>query len=110
MGKDPVSKRVSFFELCGMLDQMKGAVSSSKRQYFNEFLKHWRQESITKNADGSMEFLTTDTFYPAMRIFVPGLDQDSRQFGMGNVRRGRSFSFGSQQLATSNGGHPYSTS
>lgn len=85
MGRDSVAMRMSFYDLTTVLDQMKGSVSSSKRQYFNEYLKNWRQETITKNADGSMEFRTTDSFYPAMRIFVPSLDQDARQFGMGNV-------------------------
>lgn len=85
MGTDSVAMRISFYDLAAVLDLMKGSVSSSKRQHFNEFLKNWRQETISKNADGSMEFSTTDSFYPAMRIFVPSLDTDARQFGMGNV-------------------------
>jgi len=85
MGKDSVAMRISFYDLTTVLDLMKGSISSSKRQNFNEFLKNWRQETISTNVDGSMEFSTTDSFYPAMRIFVPSLDTDARQFGMGNV-------------------------
>lgn len=78
-----VAEQIKFQELCLVLETIKTSLSSAKRLYFNQFYDKWQNLAITKNADGTTEYNTNNSFYEALRIFVPLLDD--RSFGIKGV-------------------------
>lgn len=83
--KGLVAERISYAELCATLEEIKHSSNiSTKKQHFEKFLKQWKGETFVKNDDGSIEFNTENSFYSALRLFVPNLDE--RAFGIKELR------------------------
>lgn len=82
-----VARKISFLDLCLIFNTIKESTSSNKRKYFDKFLRRWRNLMIKHDPiDNSFEFNTSNSFYPAMRLFVPSIDD--RAFGIKEVHFG----------------------
>lgn len=84
MSNECVAQKILFLNLCEAFNTIKESNLSAKKKVFDKFLRRWRGLMVTNNpADGSFEFNTLDSFYPAMRLFVPSAD--NRAFGIKEV-------------------------
>jgi hypothetical protein len=79
------SKKVLFNELCEIFREIQNTVRTKKRIVFDQFLRRWKKEVVTEHSDGTLEYHTEDTFYPAIRLFVPSKDKANRDFQIKEV-------------------------
>lgn len=79
----PLPARIKFADLCQVLNDIKTNKKDEKRRSFDKFLARWYTEMVKYNDDGSKEYNTEDSFYPAMRLIVPNMDE--RKYAMGVV-------------------------
>lgn len=82
--KQTVAQKIMFNRLCEVFAEMKNKQKDGKRFVFERFLRKWREAMVTEHSDGFVEHRTDDTFFPAMRLFVPSKDQ-SRNFQIREV-------------------------
>ncbi|CAK5085937.1 unnamed protein product [Meloidogyne enterolobii] len=76
-----VAQKILFKELCNVFQEIKSTYRATKHFVFNKFLRRWRDEMVKENVeDGFIEYRTDDTFYPALRLFVPSKDVKIREF------------------------------
>ncbi|CAK5112484.1 unnamed protein product [Meloidogyne enterolobii] len=76
-----VAQKILFNELCSVFQEIKATYRATKHFVFNKFLRRWRDEMVKENVeDGFVEYRTDDTFYPALRLFVPSKDVKVREF------------------------------
>jgi len=81
-----VAQKILFNELCNVFQEIKSTYRATKHFVFNKFLRRWRGEMIKENVeDGFIEYRTDDTFYPALRLFVPSKDVKVREFRIKEV-------------------------
>lgn len=78
-----ISEQITFHELCLTLESIKSSITSAKRQHFDKLLKKWQSLAVTTNEDETIEYNSENSFYAALRIFVPSLDD--RSFGIKEV-------------------------
>ncbi|KAI1721359.1 ATP dependent DNA ligase domain-containing protein [Ditylenchus destructor] len=83
--KKLVAEKITFHELCTTFNTIKNSVSSLKRHNFDKFRKRWTDEAMVHNPDGSIQYNTADSFFQALRLFVPSLDNE-RKFGIKESR------------------------
>ncbi|KAL3090164.1 hypothetical protein niasHS_006616 [Heterodera schachtii] len=82
-----VSEKVQFYELCQVFEAIRAAPKDKKASIFKLFIKRWHRELKKTNSDGSYEFRNDDTFYDALRFFVPS--KDERKFGIKETKLNR---------------------
>lgn len=78
-------ERIKYYDLCQVLNDIKKNKKDEKRRSFDKFLGKWYNEMVKNNSDGSKEYHTEDSFYPAMRLICP-MEDKSRKYGLGVVR------------------------
>ncbi|GAB1599803.1 DNA ligase 4-like [Argonauta hians] len=78
-GETKVSDKVHFGELTGLLEKIKKTKGTdNKRKILRLFIERWRQEHNKLHKDKK----TTDSFYPAMRLLLPHLENERDAYGI----------------------------
>uniref|UniRef100_A0A914EFR0 DNA ligase IV n=2 Tax=Acrobeloides nanus TaxID=290746 RepID=A0A914EFR0_9BILA len=80
--RQSLSERIKYYDLCQVLNDIKNNKKDEKRRSFDKFLARWYDEMVKFNDDGTKEYYTEDSFYPAMRLIVP-MEDKSRKYGLG---------------------------
>lgn len=78
-GELSVAARVPFLDLCTTLEKIqKAKVRPDKSKILGDFIGSWRNfhSALHKNSK------TTDSFYPAMRLFVPQFERERMAYGI----------------------------
>lgn len=84
MSEKLVAEQIKFQELCLVFETLKTSLSSARRLHFNKFHEKWQDLAVKNNPDGTKEYNTNNSFYEALRLFAPSLD--NRSFGIKGVR------------------------
>eukprot|EP00794_Sanderia_malayensis_P017736 gene17736-19509_t len=78
-----VAGNVPFFDLCMVMQKINDTQGTEKKKgIFRKFLERWRQAYSKLPGENRVE---DDTFFPAMRMFLPALDKDRPSYGMKEV-------------------------
>lgn len=78
-GELSVAAQVPFLHLCNTLEKIqKAKVRPDKSKIFGDFIGSWRQFHSALHKSSK----TTDSFYPAMRLFVPQFERERMAYGI----------------------------
>ncbi|XP_065052274.1 DNA ligase 4-like [Rhopilema esculentum] len=79
-----VACQVPFFDLCMVIQKIDDSQGKEKKKdIFKKFLHRWREVHIRIHRDINNN--KNDTFFPAMRLFLPSLDKERPSYGMKEV-------------------------
>lgn len=74
-----VAAQVPFFHLCSTLEKIqKAKLRPDKSKILGDFIGSWRGFHSALHKDSK----TTDSFYPAMRLFVPQFERERMAYGI----------------------------
>ncbi|KAL5020930.1 hypothetical protein ScPMuIL_000085 [Solemya velum] len=75
-----VASKVSFAELCGLLEKISRTQGNDKKKrLLKEFVERWREFHKTIHRDDEE---LHDSFYPAMRLLLPHLEKERVAYGI----------------------------